>query len=357
MTSTLENTFSPPVLSGKVEAFANDANMTMVFEDKFRRGRELSADLGGVKWDEIRFGQGLAPVVGMDGKAKQKAPVTKVARTSHVMAVKRSVLLNPSRVWRDRAPGELAPDAMQYVEAEARDLVNEIKRTIAYACAETLRGTLTVNSTNIPGSSQSFTLTYSPNTYTKSAGWGTASTGILSSELPALKIDHRRSAGFEAKQAIIGSTVEGYMLGNTEVTGFASYALGERFVTQSATMEGAMLGGLEVGGLRWHVTESGYIPDGGSFTRYLPTTDQAIVLPGDEMLPDVLGMAEAYGLIPVKMLGNASEAAELVRPAPTKGWCSYAVLDPRVPTVELFVCWYGLPVLMRPAAVTVADCN
>lgn len=355
MASDYDRLFGLPSLNGRVEAFATNVNDTPVFLSKFEAGRAILSNDGTAQWDETRFSQGLAPIAGAKGRHARKNPLTKVARRSACAHVKRSVVLDPKRMFMEREPGALQANAEAYVEGEMKDLVGEITRTKSYMAAESLRGTLTVNATNIPGSEQAFTITYSPNTYTKSAGWATAGTGITSSEIPLLKIDHRQSSGFEAEQAIVGSTVEGYFGGNTEVTTFAQHMLGERFLTTSGQMEGPLFGGLPIGGIMWHVTEGGYIPAGGSFTRYLPTIDQAIVLPRDEMLPDVLGMAEGYGFVPQQNLGPASAAASLIAPAPQRGWYSYAALVPGTPAVELFVGWVGLPVVMRPAAVTVAD--
>lgn len=357
MASDYDRLFGLPSLNGRVEAFASDVNRTDVWASKFRMGRSIQSEDGTVQWDEQRFSRGLAPVAGAEGRHPRKDPLTKVARRSAVAHIKRSVVLKSQRLFFEREPGQLRPNAEAYVDSELRDLMGEIKATLAYMAAESLRGTLTVNSTNIPGSQQSFAIAYSPNTYAKSAGWGTSSTGILSSEIPLLKIDHRQSSGHDAAQAIVGSTVEGYMTGNTEVTTLARYQLGDRFVERSGQMEGPMFGGLEVGGLKWHVTEGGYVPEGGSFTRYLPTTDQAIVLPSDEELADVLGMAEGYGMVPRQSLGPASSAASLIAPAPQRGWYSYAALCPGEPAVELFVGYVGLPIVLRPAAVTVADLN
>lgn len=356
MASDYDRLFGLPSLNGRVEAFGSDVNRPTVFAEKFAlHGRDILSEDGTVQWDEITFSQGMAPVAGRKGRHKRKNPLAKVVRRSACMHIKRSVVLDPDRLFFEREPGQLRPNAEAYVEAEMRDLMGEIETTKAYACAESLRGTLTVNSTNVPGSEQAFAIAYSPNIYTKSAGWATVSTGITSSEIPLLKIDHRRSSGFEAAQAICGSTVEGYIGANTEVTTLARNMLGDRFVTQSGQMEGPMFGGLEIGGLKWHVTEGGYIPAGGSFTRYLPTVDEAIVLPADADLRDVLGMATGFGLVPVQNLGPASAAAGLIRPAPQRGWYSYASLVPGTPAVEVFVGWVGLPVVLRPAAVTVAD--
>lgn len=352
MATDYQRLFGVRSLNGKVEAFGMDAARNYAATRRFQAGRKLMAEDGTCEWDEIQFSRGLAPVTGLKGRHVEKAELTKLVRRSAVMAIKRSVRLDPTRIHSERAPGELRPNARAYVEQELRDLVNEIAATIEYAAMESLRGTLTVNSTNIPGSTQAFAIAYSPNTYAASNSWALASTGILSSELPALKVDIEQLSGLIPRDCLCGSTVEGYMVGNSEVTNLARQALGERFVTQSGNMRGPMLGGLEIGGLQWEITEGGYIPEGGSFTRYMPDTDEVIVLPEDKQ--DVLGLALGRGMVPQQVYGPAAAAAELCVPA-GEGWYSYAALDPDGPFIKLYAGWVGLPIVMRPQGVCVAD--
>lgn len=354
MASDYERLFGLPSLAGKVEAFRTSVLRPTVWLEKFERfGRQISSLDGTVKWDELVFSQGMAPVAGRQGRHKRKDPLTKIARSSACASIKRSVVLDSNRLFFERETGMLQPNAEAYVEQEMHDLMGEILTTLTYMSAESLRGTLTVNSTNIPGSEQSFAIAYSPNTYTKSAAWSTAGTGILSAEVPALKISHRQSCGMEAAQAIAGNAFEGYFGANTEITNFAANPLGQRMIEASGQMEGAAA--LRVGNLDWHLTEGGYIPEGGSFTRYLPTVDQAIVLPADAELGNVLAMAKGRGLVPAQGIGPASAAASLVRPAAAEGFYAYAALVPGMPAVELFVGYEGMPIVLRPAAVTVVD--
>lgn len=354
MATDYQRLFGVRSLNEKVEAFGQDAVRNFAATRKFNMGRKLMAEDGTCEWDEIQFSRGLAPVTGIKGKHVEKAELTKIVRRSAVMAIKRSVRLDPHKIHYERAPGELRPNARAYVENELRDLVNEIAATIEYAAMESLRGTLTVNSTNIPGSSQSFAISYSPNTYASSASWALAGTQILSSEIPALKTDIEQLSGLVPAQCLCGNTVEGYMVGNSQVSNFAAQALGERFITQSGTMRGPMLGGLQIGGLSWEITEGGYIPEGGSFTRYMPDTDEVIVLPSDGELRDVLGMALGRGLVPAQQYGPAAAAAELIVPA-GEGFYSYAALDPDGPFIKLYAGWIGLPIPIRPQGVCVAD--
>ncbi len=355
MATDYERLFGLRSLNGKVEAFANDVIRTNVFSSKFKLGRPLMAEDGTCEWDEIQLSRALAPVTGHASQFPEGSEVTKVNRRSAVAHIKRSKRINPYKIHYERAPGLLRPDAAMYVETELRDAMNEIMATQEYMAANSLLGTLTVNATNIPDSTQAFTITYSPNTYTASNSWGTAGTKVLSAEIPALKQDHEQSSGMAPAQVITGGTVETQLTQNTEILSFATPQLGERFLTQSSQQRGPMLGGLAIGGLSWTLTESGYVPTGGVFTRYIATTDLGIVLPSDGELVDVLGFAEGKGMVPSQQYGPASSAADLIAPAPQAGWYAYAMLEGNGPYIKLCVGYVGLPIVMRPAAVTVLN--
>jgi hypothetical protein len=342
-------------LNGKVEAFGRDVTRTTVFTRKFRSGRQLATEDGQTMWDEVQYSRGLAPVVGHMGRFPEGGPLTKLVRRSAVAHIKRAKRLDPTRMFYERETGTLRPNAQAYVEGEMRDAVNEITATYEYMAAESMRGTLTVNSTNVPGSTQTFTISYTPNTYTATSSWANPGTLILSSEVPLLKQDIEQTSGLAPAQVIGGATVNGFVVGNTQVTNFAQQQLGEKFITQGAVREGPMLGGLMVGGLSWQITEGGYIPEGGSFTRFLPTTDEAIVLPADSELVDVLGYAEGRGLVPRQQYGPASSAAELIAPAAQVGFYAYATLEGNGPFVLLHIGYVGLPVVLRPQAVCNAN--
>lgn len=344
-------------LNGRVEAFGEDVTRTKAFTNKFAMGRKLVSLDGSFEWDEVTHSRSLAPVVGRDSPFPLRQELSVTPRRSSVADIKESKVISAERLYENREAGTLRPNAKAVIEMELRDLVNRIGATYEYMCAHTAQGTLTVSAANIPGTSMPFTVTYSPNTFTAAASWATAGTGILSSEVPALKTDYEQTCGLAPAQAIIGSTVEGYFLGNTQVTEYLHRAVGEKILTTAGKLRGPMFDGLAIGGLTWELTEGGYVPDGGSFTRYLAEVDRGILLPSNAELDQVLGMAEAHGYVPAQAMGPAESAADLVRPAPQAGWYAYATLaGPDHPTgVRIYVGYRGLPVLLRPAAVSVFE--
>jgi hypothetical protein len=243
------------------------------------------------------------------------------------------------------------------VDTVLRDLVKAIRKTIEYACARSLAGSLVVSPATIPGSQVTFTVTYAVNTYTAAASWATAGTGILSSELPALKRDHLQTSGMLGRQVIADGTVIGHIYANTQVQAFLQNMLGERFAGAGVVMQGAAFDSFALGDLAWASNEAGYVPQGGSYTKYMPATDNLFLLPADGELRDVLGMALGRGFVPAigPEVSSAEAAGAQWMPAPSRGYYSYAVRSMNPPGVQVFTGWVGLPLVMFPAGVTLAD--
>jgi len=357
--ATEQELFGIRSLNGKVEAFGQDSLRTRVFTSVVDKGRDLGAEDGTLEWDEKTFSRSLAPVVGHDSPFPERQLLQTINRRSAVAHIKESKIIPARKLYYERESGGLRPNATAVVEEELRDLTNRLAATVEYMASNTLQGSLVVNAANIPGTTIPFTITYTTNAYTAANSWATAGTGILSAEIPALKQDFEQFCGFVPTQVLIGSTIEGFIVGNTEVTTLSRNQLGDRFVTQSGVLNGPMLGGLAVGGLTWDVTEGGYTPDGGAFTRFLPTTDRGIVLPADSELGEVLGLAQGRGFIPQSNLvsdANAtSQVAAMVRPASQMGFYTYATRVDNPAGVRIYAGWVGLPILLRPAAVQVLN--
>lgn len=345
-------------LNGKIEAFGADAIRTRVATNKFALGRTLVAEDGTAEWDEVTFDRGLAPVVGHDSPFPLRQNLAVINRRSAVAHIKESKVIPARKLYYEREAGGLRPNAMAVIEQELADLTNRIAATREYMAWETLRGTLTVNATNIPGTTTPFTISYTTNAFASAADWDTAGTAILSSEIPALRQDFEQASGMVPAQVLCGSTVEGFLVANTEISSFLVNQLGPQILTTAGATMGPMLGGIRIGGLQWEIVEGGY-DIGAGFVRYLPTTDESITLPADNMLGDVLGVSEGRGFIPqsdiVTDAAASAQVANMVRPAPNLGFYSYAtrVSDPA--GVKLYAGWVGLPVLLRPIAVQVTN--
>lgn len=359
MSSAFQQLFGIQTLSGLVVAFGAEESMDNMFQALFRRGESMTEDGDEATWDEVQLDRHLAPVRGENGLWPSSQNTVTINRKSTMAHVKDSTFILGSKLYKERSPGDiqLRPNAQAKVAFELRNLVKKVRKTIEYMSANTLNGTLTVNSTNIPGTTQSFTVSYSPNTYAASANWKNQATGIVSSEIPAAKRDFMQTSGLQPRRVIADGTITAAMAGNTEVQALMSPAMKEAFARGSSPLQGAAFQNFELGNLMWLANEAGYVPEGGSFTKYIPATDDAFMLPGDEDLPDVLAMAEGRGMVPGTLSGPASAGAELVMPAPTYGYYAYAERSthPNPPGIHLNVGWVGLPILKFPSGVQVLD--
>jgi len=345
-------------LNGMVRAFDKETRLNTMFQDLFReKGRQMETEGTDetIEWDETQLSRSLAPIVGRDSPHPMRQNTVTINRTSSVAHIKEGKFIHAHKLYGERGPGELKANAELFVDLQIRDLVKRAKNTIEYLSVNTLNGTVTVNPTTVPGSKVTFTIAYAPNTYTATNSWATLATRISSQEIPALKQDHLQASGLLPRRALIGGTIQGNIAGNTEFQNLMRDRLGPEVAQSAGTLFGQALGGFELGDLTWDVNEAGYVPDGGVFTRFIPATDDLFLLPADEDLPDVLGMALGLGLVPGNDVGPADMAAELIRPAPQRGFYSYAVRSLNPLGVWIYVGWVGMPLLVFPSGLTVAD--
>lgn len=359
MSSAYQQLFGVNTLSGLVTAFGKEEQLDSMFSSLFMRGDVMETEGNEACWDEVQLARHLAPVRGENGTWPSSQNTVTIHRKAALAHVKDSTFILGSRLFKERAPGDvsLRADADAKVAFELRSLVKKVRKTVEYMAANTLNGTLTINSTNIPNSTQTATVTWSPNTYTASASWKTTSTGLLSSEIPAAKRDFVQASGLMPRRIICDGTITDAVYANTEVQAYLRNSLGEQFARTGNPIQGAAFDGFTLGGLQWAANEAGYVPEGGSFTKYIPAVDDAFLLPGDEDLPEVLGMAVGRGIVPAGQAGPAAAGSELLALAPTYGFYAYAERSshPNPPGIHLNVGFVGLPVLKFPSGVCVLD--
>lgn len=357
MASSYQQLFGVRNLSGLVEAFGKEEQLDSMFQALFMRGGTETSESDEADWDEVQLARHLAPARGAQGDWPSSQGTVTINRKSECMHVKDSTFILGAKLFKERAAGELTANAEAKVRRELRNLVKKIRKTIEYASAHSLNGSLVVNTTNVPGSSQAFTVTYGVNTYAASADWKTASTAVVSSELPAAKRDFVQTSGLQPARIICDGTITAALAANTEAQALMSDATKDAMLRASSEFQGAQFENLRLGGLQWLANEAGYVPEGGSFTKYIPATDDAFMLPGDEDLPDVLAMHLGRGIVPGSLSGPAEAGADLVMPAPTYGFYAYAErsVHPKAPGIHLNVGWVGLPVVQFPSGVCVLD--
>jgi hypothetical protein len=356
MSTQFDRVFGVRSLSDLVVAFGAEEALDSMGQNLFTRGRVMEPAADVVEWDEFQLHRHLAPVTGRDSPFPLLEHATRINRTSSMAHIKIAKVIPAAKLYHEREPGMLVPNAQGVVDQEARDLVKIVRKTIEYLSWRSLEGSCVVSAATIPGSELTFTITYAVNTYTAAAAWTTAGTKILSVELPALKRDHLQSAGMLLRQVVADGTVIGSIYGNTEVQGFLQNQLGEQFARAGVVMQGPAFDGFELGSLNWASNESGYVPQGGAYTKYISATDRAVGLPADGELRDVLGMALGRGFVPAGPdVAPMAGAAGMVMPAPTRGFYSYAERCTDPAGVKVYVGWVGLPIVLFPAGVTLID--
>lgn len=359
--SSYERLFGTRQLNGLVEVFSRDDARGRAASSLFEMGRPIMpvvAD-GSFEWDEVQFSRHLAPVVGKDSAAPAKTPLGKIVRSSAPAHVKTSVWIPASKLHGDRGPGSMLPNAQAVVDQEIRDGWSTIGNTKEYLSMGALFGSVVVNSTTIPGTEVPFSLSFGTNTYAAALDWSLSSTPILSNEALAAKIDYMQAMGLNPRRVLMGSTIAGYLHANSEVRNLLVAQYGIQLAQTAAELfSQAGFSGLELAGLGWQITEEGYVPEGGSFTRYIPATDKAVMLPADEDLRNVLGRCEGYALIPISqndLITAGSQAAMAVGRAPQAGAYAYGIRHLNPLGVEIIMGWVGIYVILTPNGVMVLD--
>jgi len=169
---------------------------------------------------------------------------------------------------------------------------------------------------------------------TASASWATSTTDIPA-DIRTWKALIRQDSGREPAHAWCNETVMGYLMANDNVKDL----LGDGAYKAQVGRQGRIT---EFMGLTWHVYDNGYVPSGGSFTKYI-ADDKLFITPeaGD-------WVAVQEGSTQIKPLG----ATQLLR---VWGRHSWVELESDPAGYKLGVGDVFLPVLPVPDAIVYAD--
>ena len=356
MSTPTELVWGVRTLNGAITEAFNDATGldTTKFQDVFAAGRNFDADGNIVEYDTIRHDRGLAPVVGVDGRAVEQSRTTRINRSMGLIDTKEYVDIPASKLWYERAPGELKTNAAQTLRYEVTNLMQRLIKTREYACSQLLtNSTLTISAANIPGSTQSTTIAYAQNTDTATSSWATAGTDIVSVEIPLLQLDAVTSCGFPMGYALTGRGVLANLMANTEIQTMVSSveSLAGQFLASGVGAE--MVRAAKVAGLEWDFSHGGYVPAGGSFTEYA-TADRIVFMPRREQWEQCVGLGLGYGLIPANVIG-AQGGEGLVTQAPQRGIYGWAELISNPLGIRLYMCDRFIPIIQFPEAVLTFD--
>lgn len=333
--------FKPAQLLRYLEKFPSNAANT-VMQSKFGRD-EAPNDL--YEWDEITYDRTLAPMTGADAASTRVGKLSKVHRVHSVAHMKLNTFIDGRRIFfQERAAGELRPNATLVVAREMRNLRMRMERTIEYMCAQALTGTLTVNSSTVPGTDTSFTVTYTGvGSFSKSAAWSTAGTKIFSTDLTTEKINYMRQSGFELRNMWFNNTVGQDLLANTEAQNWLQ-------TTQRGVQvfESGWLG--QMANLSFTQYDGYYDSDGaGTMLPYI-ADDNVVFTTDDSTFSQYCVLVEGRGLIPREAIG--ADQSMLATPAPSNGFYAYTTVETDPVGLKLVVGWVGLPVLQFPEIIT-----
>ena len=299
-----------------------------------------------VEWDEIQYDRGLAPFIGQDAPSQRQPMLSKTHKQHTVAHIKMDSFISGRRLFfQERAAGELRPNAMLVLARELRNLRMKIDRSIAYLISQMLTGTITVDNTTVPGSEVSFTVTFNGvGTFTPSASWATATTKIFSTDLRNAKRDFVRQSGFRLNEVLFNTSVGGYMLNNDEAKAWLTQT--QRGVQ---VFEAGMLGSAV--GLNFTENDS-YYDKSGTLTPYIGD-NKVFMLPSRDTIRQYAVLYEGRGLIPRDAIGSSPN--QLLSPAPSPGYYTYAKSVDNPAGVQVVVGWVGLPVLTFPELVMYGD--
>tara|TARA_R110002072_G_scaffold3713_5_gene25978 strand:- start:1120 stop:1953 length:834 start_codon:yes stop_codon:yes gene_type:complete len=248
----------------------------------------------------------------------------------------------------NRAPGEDTSDAEAILSAELEDMANLIANAKEFLACGALLGRIEVSPQTVPGSELSFQVDWQVPTHQTSADWGNPKTPIRSKQVRELKRVYKDQSGLRAASLIADAGVEGHLVENEQITKFSAQAVPYQLL-QNAPLQGTAPQWEGMGGLSWRFTDGTYKPEGGNVTRYWPE-DEAVILPGDARLSQVLGWAEGKVFAPAgPMFAGAAAAAGLVREL--RGTYAYAELCTNPIGIRVYAGWHGLPVVLNPNAV------
>jgi hypothetical protein len=326
-----------------IEKFPSEKRATYA-QDLFAKGQELEVVKDVARWNEASYSREAAPFVGKRSPAAVVEGLAFEAKSLVIADIR--IASNPIPI--DELTSERA--AQNALAMENRDKRGRVRTARELLAWQTLKGSVAINSTTVPGSSTSFSFTQAVTSLSPAASWATTSTLIESSELDRLNTAYHDACGLEARHMIMDNKVHTYLRKNVEVQANAS---ANPNPDKRNTVNGPVGQSFEWEGFSVDVTRAKY-SKAGTLTKYLGD-DGLIVLPADSELPLVLGRAEGFGAIPKTAIGSADSPSALGGLAPSAGEYSYAYLIPEPAAVVLVFGWRGLYVLTFPEAVGYDD--
>ena len=232
---------------------------------------EKPIDSDTAKWDVIHQNRDMADYVVPDGEGNVVARLGIKQQSSTVACLKEKKQLKGSTLAWLRKPGtEHTQIAEQAVKDELADLDSRLEFRREWARWQAISGTLTVNQAKVK-----FTVDYGIDVShkpTTATAWSDVSATIIK-DLTDWKELIQQDSGEQATTVYVNSKVMSYMVQNTGIKSL----MGEQLKTQ--ILQSGYI--TRVLGLNFIVYDAGYVPAGGSFTKFVPD-DKAIMVTGSQ---------------------------------------------------------------------------
>lgn len=305
---------------------------------------DSNGDAENFEWDEIRYAQTLAPIGAPDTPSKTLVEMTRARKITPLAYIKVNKKVKGRRIFlTDRGPGQMKADAPGAVAREIYDAKVQIEKTMEYFAINALLGSVVVNSTNIPNSDVTFTLTFSVQTFSYTVSWALASTSIGSdpNELPLAKTNFMLTANFPLKTLLFNQSVTNMFIGNDEVREWFERTLpGVQIAEEGALKRFSAVDLVQYDGF--------YKTSGGTATKFIPDK-RAIGLPEKQNIDEYCVMGLGRGIIPQKAIGMESDM--LMGVAPQPGWYGYTTLEDDPVVLKIVIGNIFLPIVTFPSAI------
>ncbi len=227
---------------------------------------EKPIDSDTAKWDEIHQNRDMADYVSPDAEGNVVARLGVIEKSSTVACLKEKKQLKGSTMAWLRKPGtEHTQIAEQAVRDELTDLDSRLEFRREWARWQALSGTLTINQANVKFSvDYGIDASHKP---TVTTAWSDVSADIIG-DLVNWKELIQKDSGEMATTVYLNSKVMSYLIKNTGIKNL----MGEQLKTQ--ILQSGYI--TRVIGLNFIVYDAGYVPAGGSFTKFI--TDDKVIM-------------------------------------------------------------------------------
>jgi hypothetical protein len=309
------------------------------FTSLFEKGEQSRPPGDEFRWDELVYPRGLAPIVGPDSPHPRVNRTDLKVRSSPMACIKLHTDISARRLYKQRAPGSDTANAAAVIRYELKNLRSRIQKSVEKMCAKTLLGQLDVNKKEFEGSDIEFSVKHDVNTWNRGNPWSDPTTQIVEQELPSFTDSYARDSGLLPETAVINVAVEQYLRKNNDLKSFCQNQALAPLILKSGTVTAEVLSALGLGGLRWQKSVAYYSDSTGTLTRFL-ADNKVILLPGDEDLTNVLGLALGTSWVPRELWGTEGQLNWVETAA---GYCAYSETIKSPAGIRLYAEWTGLP--------------